>query len=69
MRKLGINSLTLYGPAFSENIEEDVETKFEVLTIQQIFGLISVNQAEAELRIVDPSDFSTFCSKDHPKPF
>ena len=54
---------------FSENIEEDVETKFEVLTIQQIFGLISVNQAEAELRIVDPSDFSTFCSKDHPKPF
>ena len=53
----------------SENVEEDVETKFEVLTIQQIFGLMSVNQAEGELRIVDPSDFSTFCSKDHPKPF
>jgi len=53
----------------SENIEEDDETKFEVLTIQQIFGLMSVNQAEGELRIVDPSDFSTFCSKDHPKPF
>ena len=53
----------------SENIVDDDEIKFDVLTIHQIFGLMSVNQAKAELRSIDPSDFSTFCSKDHPKPF
>ena len=53
----------------SENMVHDDEIKFDVLTIHQIFGLMSVNQAKAELRSVDPSDFSTFCSKDHPKPF
>ena len=53
----------------SENIVDDDEIKFDVLTIHQIFGLLSVNQAKAELRSIDPSDFSTFCSKDHPKPF
>ena len=47
--------------------------KFEVLNIDQIFELMSLNQAdnldEQLLRPVDPCDFATFCSKDHPKPF
>lgn len=47
--------------------------KFEVLNIDQIFELMSLNIAdnldEQLLRPVDPCDFATFCSKDHPKPF
>lgn len=54
----------------TESKLDHAESKFEVLTIDQIFELMAVNQAEAELlRNMDPSDFVTFCSKDHPKPF
>ena len=54
----------------TESELDHAESKFEVLTINQIFELMAVNQAEADLlRNVDPSDFVTFCSKDHPKPF
>ena len=54
----------------TENKLDEAELKFQVLNINQIFELMSVNQAEVELlRNLDPSDFVTFCSKDHPKPF
>ena len=54
----------------TENKIDEAELKFQVLNINQIFELMSNNQAEAELlRNVDPSDYVTFCSKDHPKPF
>ena len=52
----------------TENNSDCDGVKFEELTIDKIFGLISSNEAGL-LRKVDPSDFATFSSKDHPKPF